>query len=107
LDANKQPGKAVLSNLVLVSSDPALFTVAPDPVNPLGGIVTGVAVTPVPPPTLNYSATATEPDGTVHQVSGSSTVTLTPDVPPTVSLDATFGTPTGPVVAPPVPTPVP
>lgn len=104
-DANGNPGKAILSALVLTSSDPTLFTVAPDPANPLGAIVTGVKVTPVgTPPTLNFTATATEPDGTVHSVSGSATVTLTPDVPPTVSLVATFGTPTGPA-APPTPKP--
>jgi hypothetical protein len=107
VDASGNPSKAALSALVLTSSDVTLFTVAPDPTNPLGGIVTGVKVTPTPPPTLNFTATATEADGTAHQVSGSATVTLTPDFPPTVGLVATFGTPMGPATPTPTPSPAP
>ena len=64
------PSSAVLSNVVITSSDTTVFTVAPDPSTPNGFIVTSVVAGSA---TVNGTATATELDGTVH------TIPLTPD----------------------------
>ena len=92
------PGTAVLSNCVYTSSDPSIFTVAPDPNVPNGAIITtlpasGGASTSA---TMTETATATELDGTVSQVQGVVTIIVTPLPPPppvTVGLAFTFGTP--------------
>lgn len=101
LNASLAPSLATLSNLAFVSSDVTVFTVAPDPANPTGGIVT--ALTPAVMPdsaALSASATATEPDGvTTEQISGTDTVlvqSVTPPPPPPPvagSLLITWGVP--------------
>jgi hypothetical protein len=78
-----------------------VFTVAPDPNNANGGIVT--ALTPVVTPdaaTITATATATEPDGvTIETISGVDTVTVIavapPPPPPPVAASLAFiwGTP--------------
>jgi hypothetical protein len=101
LNAQGGPSTATLSGLSFVSSDPTVFTVAPDPNNANGGIVT--ALTPVVTPdaaTITATATATEPDGvTIETISGVDTVTVIavapPPPPPPVAASLAFiwGTP--------------
>jgi hypothetical protein len=101
LNAQGGPSSATLSNLIFTSSDPTVFTVASDPNNALGGIVT--ALTPAVTPdaaALTATALATEPDGvTTESISGTDTVTVVtvppPPPPPPVaaSLAITWGTP--------------
>ncbi len=75
VDASGNASNATLSLDNFVSSDPTVLTVAPDPTDPNGAIITfvgdGVA-------TLTATATATEADGvTTEQITGTATVTLT------------------------------
>lgn len=90
------PSSAVLSSVVLNSSDTTVFTVAPDPATPNWFIITSVVVGTA---TVSGTATATELDGTVH------TIPLMPDTitvaeapplpaPPAVAFGLGFGTPT-------------
>ncbi len=103
VDISENPSKAVLSNQVYSSSDAAIFTVAPDPANPGGAIITGVAAGTA---TLLETALATEPDGTTTEtIQGVATIVLTelPPPPPPVaaSIVFAFGTPqNGAVVEP-------
>lgn len=95
IDANGNPSNAVLSNSTYTSSDPTVFTVAPDPNAPNGAIITGAGVGTA---TLTETATATEPDGTTtEQIQGVATIVLTaqpPPPPPVASgIAFTFGTP--------------
>ena len=92
------PSPATLSNQVYTSSDPTVFTVAPDPSTPGGAIITAVNLTADVSATLTETATATEPDGkTTEQIQGVATIILTgaPPPPPPVasSIGFTFGTP--------------
>lgn len=103
VDVSGNPSKAVLSNQTYSSSDPSIFTVAPDPAVPGGAIITGVAAGTA---TLLETATATEPDGTTtEKIQGVATIVLTtaPPPPPPVaaSIAFTFGTPFDTVPAPP------
>jgi allophanate hydrolase subunit 2 len=43
VDINGKPAAAVLTGQVFTSSDPSIFTVTPDPADPTGFILTGVA----------------------------------------------------------------
>ena len=86
---------ATLSATVYTSSDPTIFTVAPDPNTPNGAIITAVAAGTA---TLTETATATEPDGTTtEQIQGVATIILTtappPPPAPAAALVFTFGTP--------------
>ena len=95
-DGNPIPSTATLSNVTFTSSDTTVFTVATDPANPNGCLITAVAVGTA---TLTATATATEPDGvTTEQIQGVATgvITSAPPPPPPVaaSLVFTFGTPT-------------
>src|SRR5262249_26089933 len=94
VDAAGNPAKAVLTDVAFSSSDPSIFTVAADPANPMGGVLSGAAVGSA---VLSGVATATEVDGVVHQVGGTANITLTPDNPPAASLVFTFSTPLGQV----------
>lgn len=95
LDAAGNPSKATLSGLSFTTSDPAVFTVAPDTTNPLRGIATA-GTPPVSPDAavLTATGTATEPDGTTtEQVTGTDTVTVIttpPPPPPAASLAITW-----------------
>lgn len=91
---------AKLSGQAFVSSDPTVFTVAADPANPGGAIVTAVANPPAGTSlsaTLTETATATEPDGsTTEVIQGTATVVIaTPAVvpPPAAAILLQFGTP--------------
>lgn len=89
------PSSAVLSSVVLVSSDTTVFTVAPDPSTTNGFIITSAVVGSA---TVTGTATATELDGTVHTIPLTpDTVTVTaappPPVPPAVAFGLVFGTP--------------
>ncbi len=94
------PSKATLSGVVYTSSDPTIFTVAPDP-NVLNGAILTAVAQPAPgtttSATLTETATATEPDGTTtEQISGVATIVLAapaPVEPPAAALVFTFGTP--------------
>lgn len=93
------PSSAVLSSVVLVSSDTTVFTVAPDPSAPNGFILTSVVVGTA---TVTGTATATELDGTVHTIPLTpDTITVTeappPPAPPAVAFGLVFGTPTATV----------
>jgi len=99
--ADGSPSGAVLSNVAFVASDPVVFTVAPDPANPNGGILTsgpagGTAI-------LTGTATATEADGTVNGITGAVTIVVS-EVPqgPAAALAFKFGD-----VVPPVNPPTP
>jgi hypothetical protein len=97
LNAQGGPSNAVLSNCVYTSSDPTVFTVAPDPATPNGAIITAVNLSADVSATLTETATATEADGTTEQIQGVATITLTiappPPPPPAASIGFTFGTP--------------
>ena len=88
IDAIGKPTTSVLSNVVFTSSDPGIATIATDPANANGAILTGVTEGVV---TVTAKATATEADGTAHEVTGSVQVTLTAAA---ATLAFTFGTPT-------------
>lgn len=96
--ADGTPSTAKLSNVVYSSSDATVFTVAPDPATPNGGIITAVANPPVgqtASAVLTATATATEPDGvTTETISGTATIVLsTPPPAPAAALTFLFGTP--------------
>ena len=103
VDATGNPSQAKLSNTQYTSSDPTVFTVAPDPSTPTGAIITSVgsglnATTTSVTATLTETATATEPNGTTtEQIQGVMTVVVNaaPPPPPPVaaSLVFTVGTP--------------
>lgn len=98
IKADGTPSTAKLSNVVYTSSDATVFTVAPDPAVPNGGIITAVANPPVgttASATLSATATATEPDGTTTEtVMGTATIVLsTPPPAPAAALTFVFGTP--------------
>lgn len=100
VDAKGNSSSAALSGLAFATSDSAVFTVAPDPANPHGGIVTaGTPPTSPDSAVITATATATEPDGkTTEQVSGSDTVSVnipTPPPAPAASLVFSWGTPQG------------
>lgn len=89
------PSSAVLSSVVLNSSDTTVCTIASDPTTPNGFIFTSVVVGVS---TITGTAAATELDGTVH------TIPLTPDTvtvvaappppaPPAVAFGLVFGAP--------------
>jgi len=88
------PSTATLSNVQYTSSDPTVFTVAPDPTVAGGGIVAAIGAGSA---TLTETATATEPDGTTTEViTGSATVVVTPVIPTpgvAAALVLAFGTP--------------
>jgi hypothetical protein len=92
--ADGTPSQAKLSALSFTSSDLTVFTVAADPANPNGAIVTavqtgaGVAI-------LTASGTATEADGTTTEVvTGAVTIAIAvPPPAPAAALAFTFGTP--------------
>jgi len=88
------PSTATLSNIVFASSDPAVFTVAPDPTVAGGGIVAAIGAGSA---TLTMTALATEPDGTTTEtITGSATVIVTPTIPTpgvAAALVLSFGTP--------------
>lgn len=93
-NGNQQPSSAVLSATAYTSSDPTVFTVAPDPNTPNGAIITGVGVGTA---TLTETATATEASGATEQIQGVATIVLTaapPPPPPVASgISFAFGTP--------------
>jgi hypothetical protein len=97
VDANGNPSAAVLSNPNYVSSDPTVFTVAPDPATPNGAIITAVGVGSA---TLTETATATEASGATESIQGVATITVgaapPPPPAPAASLVFTFGTPVTP-----------
>jgi hypothetical protein len=100
INAQGGPSTATLGPLTFATSDPTVFSVAQDPNNVNGGIVT--ALTPATTPdaaALTVTALATEPDGvTTETISGTDTVTVVavppPPPPPPVaaSLAITWGT---------------
>ncbi len=99
------PSTATLSNIVYASSDPTVFTVAPDPNTPNGAIITSVGAGSA---TIQSSALATEPDGkTTETITGADTVVVSsappPPPSPAVALVGSFGTPFP--TPPPVPAP--
>jgi uncharacterized protein YjdB len=91
VDAQGNPSKATLSSVSYTSSDPTVFTVAPDPSVPNGAIITGVAAGTA---TLTEIATATEPDGkTTEQIQGVATIVLSAAPAVAAGIVFTFGTP--------------
>jgi hypothetical protein len=96
---NAQGGasQSVLSAQAYSSSDPTVFTVAPDPSTPGGVIITAVAPGTA---TLTETATATEVSGATGSIMGVATIVVTPaPVAPAESIVFTFGTPETPAVA--------
>ena len=86
------PSQATLSGVSYTSSDPTVFTVAPDPATPNGAIITGVGAGTA---TLSETATATELDGkTTESISGGATIIVSGPSEPAASIAFTFGTPT-------------
>lgn len=90
VDAKGNPSGATLSlptgsTPQFVTSDPTVFTVVPDPANPLSR---GIATAGLTPPTLPDAAsltvnmTATDVSGTSEQVSGMDTVNVAAAPPP-------------------------
>jgi hypothetical protein len=102
VDAGQKPTSAIVNSATYTSSDPAIATVAPDPGNPLGAIVTAVAAGSAQ---LLISAQVTDPDGTKSTVPGSATIVVSPKANPTVAVVPNFGVPTTPVPPPPPPPP--
>jgi len=95
INASGGASTATLSNTSYVTSDPTVFTVAPDPATPNGAIITSVGAGSA---TLTETATATEPDGTTtEQIQGVATIVVVaappPPPAPAASLVFTFGTP--------------
>lgn len=89
------PSSAVLSNVLISTSDVNVFTVGLDPATENGFII--VSVNPGTAQ-ITGTATATELDGTVHQITLTpDTVTVTaappPPAPPAVAFGLVFGTP--------------
>jgi uncharacterized protein YjdB len=96
--ADGSPSTAKLSAVSYSSSDPTIFTVAPDPAVPNGAVITAVANPAFPATasaTLSEKATATEPDGTTTEIiTGTATIILAfPPPAPAAALIFTFGTP--------------
>jgi len=93
VDAAGNPSKANLSGVSITTADATIFTVAADPSDPNGAIVTAVAEGSA---TITATATATEPDGTTtEQIQGVATIIVTAAPPaPAAALVFTFGTPT-------------
>jgi hypothetical protein len=94
------PSEATLSAAAYTSSDPTIFTVAPDPKTPNGAIITAVAAPAAGltvSATLQETAIATEADGTTTEtISGVATIVIAapaPATPPAAALVFTFGTP--------------
>ena len=89
------PSKATLFGVAYSSSDPTIFTVAPDPAVPNGAIMSGLAAGTA---TLTETAIATEPDGTTtEKITGVATIIITaappPPPAPAAALVFTFGNP--------------
>jgi hypothetical protein len=84
LNAQGGASSATLSNLSFTTSDATVFTVAPDPNNANGGIVTALNPAVLPDAAaITATATATEPDGvTTETISGTDTVTVNSAAPP-------------------------
>lgn len=95
--ADGSPSKAKLSNLVFSVSDPLVFTLVQDSVDPTSGVIT--ALTPPISPdaaVITASATATEADGTTNNIVGSDTVTVVVGggtTQPAAALIFSFGSP--------------
>jgi hypothetical protein len=102
VDAGLKPTSAIVNSATYTSSDPTIATVAPDPANPLGAIVTAVAAGSAQ---LTVSAQITEPDGTKSTVPGSATIVVAGKPDPTVAVVINFGTPVTPPPPPPPPPP--
>lgn len=69
------PSKATLSNISFSVVDPTVATIAADPANPNGFILTGVGSGTALTTDINATATATEADGvTTETVSGTDSV---------------------------------
>lgn len=88
VQADGPPSLAKLSNISFISSDPTVFTVAPDSTNPATAVITGVgAGTAI----LTSEATATEPDGvTTEDITGALTVVLAVPPPNTTAAALVF-----------------
>lgn len=84
--ADGSPSTATLGPITFTSSDSTIATVANDPANPLGAIVSSTALTGTV--ILTGTAVATEPDGTTTEtVVGSLTVIVaTPPPAPAAAL---------------------
>ena len=94
VDSTGAPSSAILSNAAYTSSDPTIFTVAPDPATPNGAIITAVGAGSA---TLTETATATETNGTTENIQGVDTIVVSsappPPPPPAAKLVFTYGTP--------------
>lgn len=91
---------ATLTNTVYTTTDPSVFTVAPDPATPNGAIITAVAnpaAGTTASATLTETALATESDGTTTEtITGTATIVLSTPVvvpAPAAALVFTFGKP--------------
>ncbi len=85
INADNSPSTATLSNIVFFSSDVAIFTAAPDPLNPAHVLITGVSANAdgsTVSATLTATATATEQDGRSGQIQGVMTVNVSVAPPP-------------------------
>jgi hypothetical protein len=88
--ADGTASNAVLTNVTYTPADATVATATPDPNTPNGAIINALkAGTTV----INYSATATETDGTVHTITGADTIVVTAQAPQAVALVGSFGTP--------------
>ena len=94
-DASGNQTAATLSNVTASSANTAIFTVAADPSNPSGGIVTAVAAGSGQ---INVAADALDPGATspVHVTGSDTVVVASPPAPPTTALGIHWGTPTTP-----------
>ncbi len=100
VNADGSASKATLTNVTYTPADPTVATATPDPNVPNGAIINALAAGTT---VLNYSATATEADGTAHTITGADTIVVTAVPPQAVALVGNFGTPFP--TPPPVPTP--
>lgn len=73
VDALGNPAQGTLTNVQYTSSDSAIVAFTADPNNPLGALMNQVGPGAA---TISVTADATEPDGHVHQVSGSDSVMI-------------------------------
>jgi hypothetical protein len=104
--AQGKPSTATLSSPSFTSSDTSVFTVEDDPAVTNGCIITGVGNGAATRASINATATATEVDGRVDQVSGSDDVSCELLPPPVAAADGLVFTLTPSVpVAPPIPVP--
>jgi hypothetical protein len=86
VNAYGSPSSAVLSSPNYSSSDPTVFTVAPDPSTPNGAIITAVGAGSA---TLTETATGTEPGGATESIQGVATIVVTAaPIPPPIILPA-------------------